>query len=263
MGLYINAADVTVRRLSIWAFGSSFDPANNNNANIQIGNVTGAVIEENVLGTPPDSFADPVANRTLGPNIRSIGGDSGTIRNNLIGFSRSVGIYLSTNANNWLIEGNEIRGNAIGNGTLDGIDLPEGSIGTTIRANLITANLGAGVDMYRGGGQHPGLAAELYQVRPVDPAREAVAAFRGDGYPARPAFGQGPAGLESRLLELLGDSVFRVWPVAVDMKETDIAKHRYSLVRRGGGVSALNGRLSNRPDNRDRGSRLYLTGPPE
>jgi parallel beta-helix repeat protein len=154
MGLNITAADVTVLRLSIWAFGQSFNPANNNNANIQIGNVSGAIIEENVIGTPPDSFSDPGASRTLGPNIRSINGDNGTIRNNLIGFSRSVGIYLSTNADTWLVEGNEIRGNALDFGALDGIDLPEGSINATIRANLITANLGAGVDMYRGGGQH-------------------------------------------------------------------------------------------------------------
>jgi hypothetical protein len=154
MGLNINADDVTVRRLSIWAFGQSFDPANNNNANIQIGNVSGAIIEENVLGTPPDSFTDPGASRTLGPNIRSIDGDNGTIRNNLVGFSRSVGIYLSVNADNWLVEGNEIRENAQDHGSLDGIDLSEGSVGATIRGNLITANRGAGVDMYRGGGQH-------------------------------------------------------------------------------------------------------------
>jgi hypothetical protein len=154
MGLNINANDVSVQRLSIWAFGQSFDPANNNNANIQIGNVTGAIIEENILGTPPDSFTDPGASRTLGPNIRSIGGDNGTIRNNLVGFSRSVGIYLSSGADTWLVENNEIRENAQDHGSLDGIDLSEGSITATIRGNLITANRGAGVDMYRGGGQH-------------------------------------------------------------------------------------------------------------
>jgi parallel beta-helix repeat protein len=154
MGLNITAANVTVRRLSVWGFGQNFNPANNNNANIQIGNVTGTIIEDNVIGTPPDSFSDPGASRTVGPNIRSIDGDNGTIRNNLVGFSDSVGIYLSSNADNWVVEGNEIRGNAIANGSLDGIDLSEGSINATVRENLITANRGAGVDMYRGGGQH-------------------------------------------------------------------------------------------------------------
>jgi parallel beta-helix repeat protein len=151
-GLNILAADVTVRRLSLWGFGTAV--LADGHANIRVGNVTGALIEQNILGTPPDSFTDPGAARTGGQGIWVQSGDTGTIQNNLIGFNESFGIFLFQGANTWLVENNEIRSNALGSAGLDGIDINNSSASATIRGNLFAANLGSAVDMFLGGGSN-------------------------------------------------------------------------------------------------------------
>lgn len=105
--------------------------------------MTGAVIEWCVVGSGPASFSDPGEPDT-GDAIRVDGGDSGTIRDNLIGFSGGSGIGIK-DAVGWQIEGNEIRDNAGMDAELNGISA-EKSSGTTIRGNLIRDSLGAGID---------------------------------------------------------------------------------------------------------------------
>jgi hypothetical protein len=129
-GLRIVAANVTVRRLSLWGFGTAIFGFQH--ANISVGDVTGILIEENVLGTPPDSFTDPGASRTGGQSIYVENGDGGTIQNNLIGFSDSFGVFLFQGANNWTVENNEIRSNGFASPDLDGIDINNGSGNTTV-----------------------------------------------------------------------------------------------------------------------------------
>lgn len=149
LGLDVQANTTIIRRIAISAFGNA---ANSDaNANIRIGNgVTGALIESSVIGTSAASFTDPGASRSGGDNIRSVGAITGTIQNNAIGFSAGTGITLGAGSTGWQILGNELRGNAIGNGTLGGVAIV-GS-GATVQANLIATNQGAGLDMNGGSG---------------------------------------------------------------------------------------------------------------
>jgi uncharacterized repeat protein (TIGR01451 family) len=147
IGLDAQANNTTIRQLAIYGFGNA---ANSDaNANIRIGNnFTGALIESCIIGSPATSFADPGAGaRTGGDNLRSVGGDGGTLRNNLIGFAAGKGFGVAAGSTLWTIEGNEIRSNGIGNSNLDGIDFESaGSTGNTARRNLIVGNEGIGVD---------------------------------------------------------------------------------------------------------------------
>ncbi len=144
VGLNVAAHNVTIRGLAIYGFGNL--PSFATSANILIGNnFTGTIIEQNVLGAAATSFTDPGASaRTGGSNIWSAGGDNGVIRNNLIGFGGGFGILLITTSNGWLVEGNEIRGNAIDSSILAGISIESGSSATTVRGNLFIANHGLG-----------------------------------------------------------------------------------------------------------------------
>ena len=150
IGLDVQASSVTIRGLAIYGFGRVAN--SDNNATIRIGNnFTGTLIEQNIIGASATSFTDPGASRSVGDNIRSAGADSGTVRNNLIGFSAGKGIQLGGGSTGWLVEGNEVRGNGIGNSNLDGIDI-ENSGGNTVRSNLFASNEAAGVDMYQSSG---------------------------------------------------------------------------------------------------------------
>ncbi|MDQ2977360.1 MAG: right-handed parallel beta-helix repeat-containing protein, partial [Acidobacteriota bacterium] len=152
IGIDVQANNVTIRGLAIYGFGTSANT--DGHANIRIGNnFTGTLITENVLGSTATSFTDPgAATRSIGDNIRSQGGDNGIVRNNLIGFSQGKGFGVESTSTGWLIENNEIRGNAITNSFLDGIDIENSSGGATVRGNLIRDNEGVGVDSYLGSG---------------------------------------------------------------------------------------------------------------
>ena len=132
IGLDVQANSVTIRRLSISGFGDAQN--NDGEANIRVGAVTGTLIEECVIGAAAGSFTPPAEVNTA-DNIRVVGGDNGTIRNNLIGFSGGNGIGSKSDADGWLIAGNEIRGNGSQHLEMNGISL-EDSSGTTIRGNL-------------------------------------------------------------------------------------------------------------------------------
>lgn len=147
LGLNLQATNLTVREIAIYGFGTA--PNSATSANIRIGAGTGALIEQNVIGTTASSFTDPGATRSGGDNVRVAGG-TGTIQNNLIGFSAGEGVTLG--AANWQLLGNEIRGNGIGNPTLGGVNLASAS--ATVQGNLVAANQGAGIDMNGGTGSN-------------------------------------------------------------------------------------------------------------
>ncbi|MBA2734375.1 MAG: right-handed parallel beta-helix repeat-containing protein, partial [Acidobacteria bacterium] len=152
VGLDLQANSLTVRRLAVRGFGTT--PNNDNSANIRIGsNFTGTLAEQNFLGVVANAgtFTTSAATST-GDNIRSVGGDSGTIRDNLIGFSSGKGIQLGGTSTGWLVENNEVRFNGIGNANLNGLDIENGSGNCTVRGNLFVANEAAGVDMYQSSG---------------------------------------------------------------------------------------------------------------
>lgn len=152
IGFDIQASNVTIRGFAIYGFGTA---ANNDaSANIRIGGgFTGALIEMNVLGSSATSFTDPGAGvRSIGDNIRSVGADNGTVRNNLVGFSEGKGFGVESASTGWLIENNEFRGNGINNSNLDGVDIENSSGIVTVRGNLFTRNEGVGVDSYQSAG---------------------------------------------------------------------------------------------------------------
>ncbi len=152
IGLTVAANDATVRGLAIYGFGNT---ANDDaNANILIGDFLRALVENSIVGSPAPTFSDPgAAARSGGDNIRSVGGDNGTIRNNLIGFSAGKGVGLENGSTGWSVTNNEVRGNAIGNPSLDGIDIENaGSGNATVSGNLFINNGGVGIDGYQGGG---------------------------------------------------------------------------------------------------------------
>lgn len=151
VGLSVNANDVTVRNLAIYGFGNAVN--SNANANILVGDVLRTLIENSVVGTTATAFSDPGAARSGGDSIRSVGGDSGIIRNNLIGFSAGKGIALEVSSTAWNVTNNEVRGNGIGNPDLDGLDLENaGSGNSVVSGNLFIDNSGGGVDTSQGGG---------------------------------------------------------------------------------------------------------------
>jgi uncharacterized repeat protein (TIGR01451 family) len=152
-GLTLNANNTSVRGLSLYGF---------NNGVIGGVNNTGTRIEQNVIGASATSFTDPGAgNRTLNEGINLNDSDNGFVTNNLIGFNGGMGIWVQTNgngSNNNAITGNEIRSNAlvriVGNGerlVFDGLELQGNSTGNTVSGNLITANVGHGIDSFGNG----------------------------------------------------------------------------------------------------------------
>jgi len=148
VGLNIGATNVVVRGMSLVGFGGTAD--SDTNANILIGNFTGATISQNVLGATAISFADPGATlRGSGDNIRiAAGGDTGTISNNLIGYSAGNGIGTSTTASTgWTVEYNEVRGNGVDATARNGIEWnAAGTTTNTLRYNLVAANTGSGIE---------------------------------------------------------------------------------------------------------------------
>ncbi|WNM63856.1 DUF4347 domain-containing protein [Candidatus Nitrospira neomarina] len=145
-GLALNASNVTIRSVAIYGFGST-----SSNGNITIGSTAAnALIEDNIIGADASTFSAPAPGaKTEGSNIYSAGGDNGIIRNNLIGFATESGINLLSGSNNWLITGNELRGNAFGSSNMraDAIATNSNSIGQTVQGNLIVANAGPALDL--------------------------------------------------------------------------------------------------------------------
>ncbi len=146
VGFDLQASNSTVRRFALRGFGSA--PNNDNSANVRVGNgFTGTLIEGNFLGLVANAATFTTgAAASAGDNVRSVGADSGTLRNNLVGFSGGKGVHLGGGSEGWLVENNEVRYNGVGNPSLDGLDV-SGSGTATVRGNLFAANEGAGVDM--------------------------------------------------------------------------------------------------------------------
>jgi uncharacterized repeat protein (TIGR01451 family) len=153
IGIDVNAGNTTVRGLAIFGFGATANI--NGSANIQVENgITGTLIERNFLGSTAMSFTDPgAATRSLGDNVRSVGGKNGTIQNNLIGFSEGKGVAIESASTGWLVQRNEIRGNGINNPNLGGMDT-ENSSGSTVQQNLFIGAWGAGINTSQSSGSN-------------------------------------------------------------------------------------------------------------
>ncbi|MCA9759521.1 MAG: DUF2341 domain-containing protein, partial [Candidatus Eisenbacteria bacterium] len=144
-GLRIEGNDVTVRGLAILGWGSSVGESSLHVADT----FTGVLIEDNVLGTTALSFADPGAALRSRNGVYLNGADSGTIRNNLIGWTEVDGLYFTNASAGWSVSGNELRDCGINGSNGDGMALNNTSdltfagnllIGASSQAIVFTTN---------------------------------------------------------------------------------------------------------------------------
>jgi parallel beta-helix repeat protein len=143
--LSIAAANSTVK-----GFGLRGALNSNNNHEIGIVGASGVTITQNVIGTTTTSFTLPASGRAEGCGIHISGTvTSGTISNNLIGFTRYHGIALQATSSGVLISLNEISGCGRNAGNMGGIDLLGSS--HTISSNLLTGNKGQAIDNWTAG----------------------------------------------------------------------------------------------------------------
>jgi uncharacterized repeat protein (TIGR01451 family) len=153
IGLDINANNTVVRGMAIYGFGTAANSNGSANIEIETG-ITGTLIERNFLGSTATSFTDPGATiRSIGDDIRSVGGKNGTIQDNLIGFAEGKGMGIESASTGWVIQRNEVRGNGINNPNLDGVDI-ENSSACTVQQNLFIAGNGTGIDSFQSTGSN-------------------------------------------------------------------------------------------------------------
>ncbi|MEE8330897.1 MAG: right-handed parallel beta-helix repeat-containing protein, partial [Acidimicrobiia bacterium] len=129
----------TVRDLSTWGFvgGVEMTP-------VALMRPSGVVVERNVIGSPPDVFADPLVVGTLrAVALRAT--DAATVRNNLIGFVDTNGVSAS-DVTASAISGNEIRETGQVDAISDGVNYGGTSTTGTITGNLIVNSGGMGID---------------------------------------------------------------------------------------------------------------------
>ena len=154
-GLTLAGGGQSVTGLAIYGFGRTAGSLTGADIYVTGNALTGTVISGNVLGAPATGFSDSGASRSPGSGIylagfsssAGVGAISATITNNLIGFHGGAGIenLASGSPTNLLMQNNEIRSNALSNGTAAGLHL--GNYGGTVRGNLVAANQGAGLDL--------------------------------------------------------------------------------------------------------------------
>jgi len=146
IGLEIAAPATVVRDLAIHGFGTGTDTGD-----IVIRSVdsTLTVVEGSVIGMTADGLDPGGSARSQYQGIQVDGGDGGTIRSNLVGYTGHAGINLTLGATGWTIADNEIRGVGQVNSGWDGVNLVWNS-SATIVGNLITGNLAPAIDVALG-----------------------------------------------------------------------------------------------------------------
>ena len=141
-GLVFEASDGTLRHVSIWGFG---DSAGTFDTNVKFGtnfgvdpDFTGTLVELNVIGTGPASFADPgVGNRSGQKNLTIRENDNAIVRDNVIGFAGGVGVDFNSGSDSGTVLRNEVRRNGI----LNPIGNPVGVwVSGDVVGNLIVDN---------------------------------------------------------------------------------------------------------------------------
>ncbi len=151
-------SDIAVRNLSIHGFGSTSEDSSNiflagggvDSASAY--SINNALIENTFVGIAPDESHGTVF-RSQG--IKIYRANNGVIQDSLIGFQGLSGIHFRTNAadggasvaTGWQILRNEVTDNGASNNEYGGIGLGNSS-GTLVRHNLISDNVGFGIDSY-------------------------------------------------------------------------------------------------------------------
>ncbi|MFO0923544.1 MAG: cadherin domain-containing protein [Pirellulales bacterium] len=129
-GFDVGANNTTIRGLGMYGF--------TNGAAISLqNNVTGTMIENNVIGSLATGITDPGSSLRNLTGISSNGADSGTVRNNILSFNGQTGLYMANASNSWTITGNTFQDGGIGFSNGDGIAIAN-STSITIQGNSIS-----------------------------------------------------------------------------------------------------------------------------
>ncbi len=129
-GFDVNANNTTIRGFGINGFTTG--------AAISLrDNITGTLIENNAIGVSATTGSDPGVSLRNATGISSAGADSGTVRNNVIGYTSQTGLLMSSASNNWTIQGNTFRDGGINFSNGDAIAI-NGSSAVLIQGNFIT-----------------------------------------------------------------------------------------------------------------------------
>ncbi|MGB8326774.1 MAG: SdrD B-like domain-containing protein [Steroidobacteraceae bacterium] len=139
VGIDIQATNATVRGFAVYGFGAAVGEGA-----VRVTGNSGALIENNVLGSTATAFTDPGVALHNARAVYASGATSGTIRNNLIGFGDFHGIMLDAASNNWTVSGNEVRDSALNDSSGDGIDI-NASSGAAVTGNLFIGSASQGV----------------------------------------------------------------------------------------------------------------------
>ena len=121
-----------------------------NSSNIELSgfdNTKNIIIEQNILGSEPDILAD---GNNDGQLIRSFDADSVFIRNNLIGYGKTQGIFFDEDSDYWIITCNEIFNNGIGSYGAGGVHIETNCVQAFIEGNLIRNN-NSGISLQQDG----------------------------------------------------------------------------------------------------------------
>jgi parallel beta-helix repeat protein len=169
-GVTIAANNATVRGLALRATGAA--PLGNGAVALN-NDVTGAVIEGNVIGTRATALTDPGAGLYIGSGVISNGADSGVVRNNLIAYFTTTGVQLAgTLSATWTISGNEIRDGGLDFNNTDGIALSSATA-VTISGNRITGMSTQGIVFGAGAGSGTQIVNNTLSGNGVGPANAA------------------------------------------------------------------------------------------
>jgi parallel beta-helix repeat protein len=136
-GILMGISNSTLKGFAIHGFGNGFGQGD-----VVVGG-TGLTITQNVIGTTATSFSLPGSAASGATAIR-VNPATGTISNNLIGFTAYYGILFFSGATPMTVSNNELRGcGRSGSGA--GMFLA--GTGLSISQNLFAANKGNGVDI--------------------------------------------------------------------------------------------------------------------
>jgi len=145
-GLHVLGSGAVIQYLAVTHFGSA---ESGTGGNVVVDAAPDVVLRGNVIGLPPDVLAEPSAEvRSLSHCIHAGGALRLTAEGNLIAYCAQSGIKADQQCGEWLIAGNEVRGNAADYPEGDGLDLAVSAGGFVIEGNLVAENTGSGLDTW-------------------------------------------------------------------------------------------------------------------
>jgi uncharacterized repeat protein (TIGR01451 family) len=135
-------SDFTVRGLAAYNFYIS----------IEANNTIRPTVEQNILGSKADVWADPGSNRDIHKNLFfNTGTQNGIAQNNLLGFTTNNDALTFTGTTNSTITNNDCQAGAVGTNSVgDCYTLYDNNSNNTIRGNLATNISANGIDILRG-----------------------------------------------------------------------------------------------------------------